>query len=479
MSIIAWFLTRVEQSDKIPLAWVTDPNPQRYNQIALFNKLNPEVKLRLDPDNSGTMKTIVQSAAGMGADIIGHVYYDSSLGLYLDAGILMDLTDIAPKLGFSYKTLPKQVQSLFNVRVYDAKNNTLKYGQYTYPANIVHTYLIYNKNVFDKYNVPYPTDNMNWKEFIELAKKITIRKPEELIPEVFGFDGAVFRELLLMNQTNLVNAEGTRSLMGSKGFINAAVEYNKLIYDYKVVPNADEVQNISSQGGWGGANGMSFMAQGKIAMIVGGRWMLILLRRYRKLQMQERKKFLDKYPDRIDEAPQVMRFGACLLPKGKNGKNTSYLYGRGIGVNRNTKNPEAALKLMSFLASKEYAALINKGADAKPGPEKYQKLNLFLSKEFMGEKEVHEASLRAIPFGQKLNTSLLVDGTVIHRYCDHITEKLKASRMTKEQIARICKYYSDELDRTIARSVKREPTKKKIYKLLLKEGAEPIKYEVK
>lgn len=155
LSIVAWlWKTEKNKPGKVPIVWVSDPNPQRFTQIDIFNELNPDINLKLDPGNSDSMKVIVQSSAGMGPDLIGHVTFDRTLGLYLDAGVLMDLTEIAPKYGFSYKTLPKQVQELCFVRVYDPETNTIKRAQFGYPANNANSFLIYNKTIFACINPP-------------------------------------------------------------------------------------------------------------------------------------------------------------------------------------------------------------------------------------------------------------------------------------------------------------------------------------
>ena len=77
MSVVAsvWKIDD-DTAGKTRLVWVSDPNPMRVSQIDMFNELNPDLALKLDPDNSGTMKVIVQSSAGMGPDLIGQVVFD-------------------------------------------------------------------------------------------------------------------------------------------------------------------------------------------------------------------------------------------------------------------------------------------------------------------------------------------------------------------------------------------------------------------
>lgn len=476
MSVVAWlWRTDDDTEGKTRLVWVSDPNPMRINQVELFNQQNPDLSLKLDPDNSGTMKVIVQSSAGMGPDLIGQVTFDRTMGLYLDAGVLMDLTEIAPNYGFSYTTLPEQVQQLCYIRVYDAETNTLKRGQFGYPANIANSFIIFNKTLFDRYKIPYPTSDMTWEQFVQVAKRITIKEGDS--PAVFGFDGNVFKELLQIYDTDVINKDGTRSLVASEAFIKAATEYHKLYFRHKVCPTRDDRGNMTSQGGWGGSGGRALMAQGRVAMIGGARWMLISLRRYQDYQTSRREEFLDAHPDKAAEAPVVMEYGACLMPKDIHGVNVSMVGARQIGVNAKTENPEAAFRFMQYLASEPYADMINEGADAKPGPAKFHDLDRFVSKAYPGETEVHRMSLEAVKYGRIANSSLLVGSAVINRTFDQVRQRLEAQPLTDAEIERVCQRYSAELDQSIARDVDRDPTKQRIYKLLLAEGAEPIRGE--
>ncbi|TMV48924.1 extracellular solute-binding protein [Paenibacillus mesophilus] len=46
-------------------------------------------------------------------------------------------------------------------------------GIYGLPGIGAASPLVYNKDIFDKFGVPYPKDGMNWDEFYELARKLT------------------------------------------------------------------------------------------------------------------------------------------------------------------------------------------------------------------------------------------------------------------------------------------------------------------
>ena len=70
LTAIAYAIIPAPSSDgRIPIVWTTDANPARELQVEWFNKLYPDNVLSIDPDNTGVMKVVVQSSAGMGPEI--------------------------------------------------------------------------------------------------------------------------------------------------------------------------------------------------------------------------------------------------------------------------------------------------------------------------------------------------------------------------------------------------------------------------
>jgi ABC-type glycerol-3-phosphate transport system substrate-binding protein len=94
-SFVAWRI-KPDANDRgrTALVWATDDNPARRGQVALFEKLNPDLTLTTDPGNFLIEKMIVQSLAGLGPDL-----FDAT-GVYVlerlvASGMAMDLTDLA------------------------------------------------------------------------------------------------------------------------------------------------------------------------------------------------------------------------------------------------------------------------------------------------------------------------------------------------------------------------------------------------
>src|ERR1041384_6463794 len=164
LSAVAWLLKPAPSSDgKTPLVWVSDNNPERQRTINRFNEMFPDLRLMLDPNNTGLQKIIVQSSSGVGPDLCDS-YSGQMLQTLVESGIAWDVTEQAKAMGFS-----------MHDKVWPAALGEISYRgrQYSYPCNFTVDILIYNKNVFDRFGVPYPTNDMTWEQFIELAQRVT------------------------------------------------------------------------------------------------------------------------------------------------------------------------------------------------------------------------------------------------------------------------------------------------------------------
>ena len=460
-----------------PLVWTTDPNPQREDQVAVFNKMYPKNKLRIDPDNTGTQKVVTQCSANMGPDIIDKIT-NLEYQLYHSAGILKDLTEDAKKMGFSPETLAPSVRSLVMLKVLD-KDGQIKERQFIYPSNVYHSFLIINKNVFRKNGVAIPKGDVTWEQILKIAKKLTVyEKKGDSIPKSFGLARMGLLELIWQKGGAVINKEGTRSLLDSKEALDAAVFLHELYYKHKVMPSPIQKAGMSSQGGWGGGF-FNYVADGRIAMIPTARWSLIQFRRLISSQKKARNKFLKEYPGRKDEAPEIAVLGACLMPRFKDKKRYTPIGARCTGVNIVAKNPKGALDFMQYLASRRYADLINQGADSKPGPEKYCTLEMMKNPAYKGEDDVNKMALASIPFGRAISRSPFISVLKMTRILNKVQQKIIAKKeLSREELSIALKRAAMQTDEVIARNIKRTPHLYKFYQKLLEQGAEPIKIKL-
>ncbi|RKN84985.1 ABC transporter substrate-binding protein [Paenibacillus ginsengarvi] len=94
------------------------------------------------------------------------VSYNGELSNHLDEGIYTDINPLAKKFNFD---LSKFDQGALDViRQYSANGELIALP---YAENVIGLY--YNKDIFDKFGVPYPKDGMTWDEAIELSRKLS------------------------------------------------------------------------------------------------------------------------------------------------------------------------------------------------------------------------------------------------------------------------------------------------------------------
>jgi len=478
---------------KAPLVWTTDPNPQRDPQVEWFNKAYPGCELRIDPDNSGVMKVVVQSSAKMGPDIIGHVN-ENSYQTYVDAGILWDVTEYAAQMGFGIDTLPESVRPLVLMR----DPETLELRQFLYPCNVFHQYIIYNKNIFDKHGVPYPPEDLTWDQYIDLAKKLTIFEEEDnRVPVVFGAADMSPEICIWTHGGDLMNEDGTRSVLDQPEAIAGMVYYHALLYKHMVEPSPTQKAGVTSQGGWGGGSYRNWFGEGRIAMLVGARWMLIQFRRFIDDQwrgienwakgqpnsaelLQDRDAMLAAWREANKDNPGAsvvpVRMGACLMPRFADGKRYTKFGARCVGINKMSPNREKALNFMQYIAGEKYSELINLGADSKPGNRKYVSIEQFRHADWPGEEEVHLMSIKAIPDGKVTPRSMFIPNATVGRYFWQAKDQLVANPdMTGAEIAEEMRNTARRIDEEIHRNITRTPRLRKIYDTMIERGAEPIR----
>lgn len=472
-----WLIPRETDDSRTPLVWTTDPNPQREPQVEWFNRLYPDFKLRIDPDNSDSMKVVVQSSAGMGPDIIGHIG-PWNIQTYQGAGILMDLTDYADAMGFGLETLAPSVRELVTLPVL-MDDGSIRKRMFAYPCNTSQMFIFYNKNIFDTAGEPYPPEDLTWEQYLDIARKLTVMDEALGVPDVFGAAGVHIDTLIYSHGADYLNEHGTRCTLDSPAFIDAMVFYHRLFYELGAEPTPLQKAGVSSQGGWAGGYN-NWFGEGKIGMYWGARWVLISFRRFIAEQTRAREAWLAGNPGADPAAaPAILRMGACQVPRFADGVRRSCTGARCAGINDAGPNREQALKFMQYLAGETYSQLINQGSDSNPGNVKYHSLELFINPEWPGEEEVHATALRAVQFGQGRRSSMLVDYAVIGSEFGQVRSNIESSPgLTRAMIADELRRAADRVNLVMARNIKRNPKVRAMYDALLALGAEPIIYDL-
>ncbi|MFC3768431.1 ABC transporter substrate-binding protein [Paenibacillus sp. GCM10012303] len=162
---------------------VQQPKAAQPKELVIYNASNSTATLEafLDTDQGKEIKakypdlTIQLVATGKGMepqniiasgqpiDIIMNSVF--SYPVLLEAQLIGDISDIIKKYHYDLN----RIDSTF-IDVQRQLDNGKIYGL---PVSNAGVALFYNKDIFDKFGVPYPKDGMTWDETYELARKMT------------------------------------------------------------------------------------------------------------------------------------------------------------------------------------------------------------------------------------------------------------------------------------------------------------------
>jgi len=174
--------------------------------------------------------------------------------------------------------------------------------------------LFYNKDLFDKYNVPYPDENMTWEGFLERAKALTRD----------GNYGALVNPLfdhviawIWSNGGEFMDDEMTTAMINQPAAVEAVQFLSDLIHVHKVAPKITDPGNSN----WG----MEQFQTGKIGMYTDGPWRFV-----------------------VHRANADFNWDVTILPQGKNGSVT-WVAGSGFGIYSQSRYKEDAWKALTII----------------------------------------------------------------------------------------------------------------------------------
>lgn len=453
LSVIAWGLKPTPTRDgKTPLVWVSDNNPERLRQIKRFNELHPQYRLALDPNNSGIQKIIVQASSGVGPD-----FADSYGGIQLqtlaDAGVAWDITDVAQAGGFSMrdKVWPGVVMDISNLG-----------RQYSYPCNVNVDVLIYNKNVFDRLGVPYPKQDMDWNEFIELARQVT-RQERNARDSIYGVTGLTWLYFFSTQRGEYFSEDGTRVLADSEPVRVAFQMHHDVLFRHRIAATSMEVRTMAAQGGWGGG-AINQFAEGRFAMTLIGKWVLIRLRSAHADQMKKLERW-EAQPNRsAADRPAVLRLGSVRLPHAPGQAPCYRTSSRSAVINARSPRRADAVAFLKYLAGPEYSRLLNEGVDALPGNPEFARLGLQPGVPDLAELELHENTVQAMASGYGPRRSPFLLNVDVDRVLAGVV-----GRMESQPEAEVTTFLADaqrELVALMQRNLNRDPELRRRYREL-------------
>jgi multiple sugar transport system substrate-binding protein len=223
------------------------------NIVKAFEAKYPNITITVQTAAYADYFTKLQTdfAAGSAPDTFETDYGDF-VG-YAEAGSLLDLSGIsAGDSAFSAST--------YYPKAYAAFQNSGKL--FALPESFSDVLLFYNKDLFDKAGVAYPTASWTWADELAAAKKLT-----NSAQGIWGIFQPVsffeFFKVLDQNGGSFFNADNTQATFNSPAGVAAA----QFLIDKA---NTDHVMPTAAQ--MGGQDDTALFKSGKLAMWVNGIW---------------------------------------------------------------------------------------------------------------------------------------------------------------------------------------------------------------
>ena len=154
-------------NEKVQLKWAvkaSEAGRQEFQKMAELAEKECNVQIEIiplpDPEAGEASKLLISLMSGDEFDIVEDAY--ANMKQFYEAGVIAEIEPLA-------KTAHYDIAKIFGD--YPAKFDSKIYGL---PAFVDKAITIYNKDLFDQANIPYPDpDTWTWEQFIEIGKRIT------------------------------------------------------------------------------------------------------------------------------------------------------------------------------------------------------------------------------------------------------------------------------------------------------------------
>ncbi|GKU80113.1 ABC transporter substrate-binding protein [Paenibacillus sp. L3-i20] len=219
---------------------------------------------------------------------------------------------------------------------------------YGLPSSVSSQVLFYNKDLFDKHNIEYPTDQMTWSEVLHLAKQFpTDGKPEE---RIYGLKVGYSGDLHQLSSA-LASSEGLK-------FVDAATKkmsINTTGWEKAVQTAVDAIKSKSmyvdnQENNMMGSN-FSYedhllrdpFISGRLAMSIDGNYILS--------QINEATNYIK------EEGRVVKNWDVVTVPVSEQfpDESSNTWYDPIFGIAKDSPNADAAWQFISYVSSEEYA----------------------------------------------------------------------------------------------------------------------------
>lgn len=331
--------------------------------------------------------------------------------MYSDAGVLLDMNsyienDDAIELNNYYPGITE----LYN------SNGT----QFAMPKDHDTIAVVYNKAVFDKYGVSYPTSDWTWEEFAQISQEITDKGKADGVYGTYmntGSNQSGWYNIVYSFGGSIVNADKTKSGLDDAASLKAM----KFVAD-KILPTCPSQDSMANTGG------DTMLVSGKIGMYLDGSWMA---NAYYSADNKDDLAWVEIPYEDVNGDGQAQKE-----------ERVSIYNGLGWSIYKDSANADASWSLVSALTSKE-------------GQQKQSELGVTMAA-YEGVSEAWTQSFEGMDMSAF--TDVEENGTLVFRpytkytgrWEDAMSTKLISAWNNPSTMTDVCKQIAAEMNATIA-----------------------------
>lgn len=312
--------------------------------IDAFETKYPNIKVELQTIGYDDYFTQLQTkVSGGNTSDIFELNYENFVA-YASAGALYDLNDTIKASGIDlsgfYETALKAYQ-------FDG-------DQYAIPNCFSNCILVYNKDLFDKANIAYPTDDWTWADVTENAEKI-----RTLGDDIYGFYRPItfheFYKASAQNGGSLISADGKSFTINTPENVTALKGMVDWVNGTNIMPTQEQL---------GGMGDWDLFESGRLGMIVTGIWCF------------------NTFKDACD-------FNWDIAVEPGNTQKATHFFSNAYAVSATCEHPEEALLLADFLAGSEEATSMRVDASWELPPVTFENvISSYLEQDYPSNRQV-------------------------------------------------------------------------------------------
>lgn len=292
--------------------WDSDQKEALEAMIDAYTKENPDVsvEIQLTPWKDYWTKLEASATGGVAPDVFWINTFHTEL--YQEGGILADLTEEVEKSDLDLDA--NYEKTLVDSYKIDEK-------LYAIPKDVGTVGLWYNKELFDKAGVEYPTDDWTWDDMLQAAEKLKGNMGEGNYAIAAPVNAEAYNPTIFAAGGNIISEDKTAPTYTMPETMEGVQCWIDLI-EKGYSPTIEELTDSEPD---------ARFQSGHLAMLVGGSYMTT--------QYSENEEIKEKID--VVEYPSY------------NGKEPNQAGGLGYAVFENSKQKDAAMDLAIWLGSEE------------------------------------------------------------------------------------------------------------------------------